>query len=1562
MVISPPYSIRFMRFLFRLLPVTLILLTAHLAFAQNFSFNCTNDTSINLCNTTQCLVIKAKIPDLKGLTDSYTINPITTNSSNCFPVYSQPDDSGGTPTNLTIDDRYTDIIPIGFDFPFFGTTYTQLVVSTNGYLSFDVSRANQSSHYQILNNGGTLSSTAGTPLDLPSSLYDRALVMGPYHDINPALTTSPNQKIQYITVGTAPHRKWILSFFKVPLYNCDNSIENTHQIILYESTGIIEVAVFSKQICTSWNQGRAMIGVQNFNRDQGIVVPGRAASSTPWGSQNMNESYRFVPSAGPSLFKRVELYDMAGALLYTGTAVPAGDGTLDVTFPQNCTIPLGTTPFVLKSVYTKIDDPTVEVFGIDTIRVTRSTSTELNATTTTTPSACGPNGSITVSVPNGVGIGPFIYTLNGVSQPPSSNRSYTFTGLPGGNHTVSVTAAAGCSSTLTVNVPSSGILSVTAPTSTGTSCSGASNGTIAAGIPSNGVAPFQYSVNGTSWQSNNVFTGLAPGNYTVYIRDNSGCISTPVSISVDQGPPMTTTAAGNPPSCNGATNGSITVTPPTTGVSPFQYSLNGGAIIQTSNVFTNLPPSFYSIVVTDAQGCVTAPIQVTVPNGSGNLNATATSTATSCSGVNNGTITINPASGSGPYQYSINSSPYQNGTTISNLAPGTYTIIVRDNAGCLSAPISVTVAQGNALLATATSTATSCTGVNNGSITITPTNGSGPYTYQLNGGTSQNSNIFNGVSAGNHNIIVTDGAGCVSAPIAVTVAVGPAITGTTSAIATTCNGASDGMVTVSPGTGNAPYQYAIDGGAFQSSNIFMGLASGNHTVIIKDAAGCTSASISVNVPAGAPLTGSATSTPTSCSGANDGTIVATFNGSAQDIFNLQPKFSLDGGPFQASGTFTNAAAGNHTIIINSINGCVSAPIPVSVATGLALTANVTTTPTSCSGAINGTITVTPTNGTGPFQYSIDGVNFQLSNTFTGLATGAYTISFRNNSGCQSTVAATVTPGQPLAGNVATNNVLCNGGNTGSITVSVSSNGAPPYQYSLDGVNWQISNTFNGLTAGSYSVRFRDNNNCNGQQSFTITEPAILNISPALESVLCNGQSNGKIMVAATGGTAPYQYSLNGTLYQSSNTFNVAAGTHTVYVRDVNGCVRNQVVSITEPSVLAATTSTIGASCAGLGSITVNANGGSGSYQYSIDGIIFQPSNVLNVPPGNYTVTIRDINGCTTTRSAIVGLINDLTVTPVGDETICEGTSVQLRPNSNATQFSWTNGSSLNASNIEQPIASPTVTTQYIVTATLGVCSANDTINVNVLPAPIADAGPGGDICFGQTYQLRGNGGVSYQWLPATYLSSASVNNPVSTPSQSIRYSLMVTDANGCQSLQPDIVQVNVTPPIVVQISKDTAVAMGDVFQLHASSVANNYVWSPGFGLNNIYDPNPIVTVTGDITYKVTATTNAGCKGEASVTLKVYKGPDIYVPTAFTPNGDGKNDVFRPFPVGIKNYTYFRVYNRWGQVIFSTSEFNKGWDGKVNGIEQPSGTYIWVIEGFTKDNKKISKKGTVTLIR
>ncbi len=427
---------------------------------QGFNFSCQKDTIVNGCSTT-CITLLAKIPDLYSGSTGFGVVTGNSPTASCQQLPPVLPNGPGSSTSLTTDDKYSDAINIGFPFTFYGTTYNQLVASTNGYVSFDATLANAFSHYAILNGGGFLSALTGTPQDLPSTLYDKALIMGPYHDINPFYTTSPNRLIQYTTVGTAPYRKWVLSFYKQPLFDCQASIENTHQIVLNESTGIIEVLIYSKQICSIWNDGRAMIGLQNATRDQGVMVPGRRASDPAWTVTSANnntiptESYFFIPTigtgtgTGTSLFKRVELYDLSGTLVATGTSTPAGNGQRTVSFPNVCSN-VGTTRFVIKSVYQKNDNPAVEIFGTDTVRIIKNGTTLTATAASVTTSCTTPNGTLTATVPAGSGNAPYQYSLNGGTFQTSSS----FTNVVPGNYVVIVKDALGCTAnaTATVNV------------------------------------------------------------------------------------------------------------------------------------------------------------------------------------------------------------------------------------------------------------------------------------------------------------------------------------------------------------------------------------------------------------------------------------------------------------------------------------------------------------------------------------------------------------------------------------------------------------------------------------------------------------------------------------------------------------------------------------------------------------------------------------------------------------------------------------------------------------------------------------------------------------------------------------------------------------------------------------------------------------------------------------------------------------------------------------------------------------------------------------------------------
>lgn len=725
------------------------------------------------------------------------------------------------------------------------------------------------------------------------------------------------------------------------------------------------------------------------------------------------------------------------------------------------------------------------------------------------------------------------------------------------------------------------------------------------------------------------------------------------------------------------------------------------------------------------------------------------------------------------------------------------------------------------------------------------------------------------------------------------------------------------------------------------------------------------------------LNATAAATNTAC-GPPSGTISVTVPGG---VGTPPYTYVLDGGaPVTGASpyTFTGVAQGPHTVVVTDASGGCTSTLNLTVNITTVLNATTTFTGTTCSGATNGTITVTTADGTGPYSFILDGGAPQtgpLPFTFSNVPSGPHTVVVTDQSnGCvTNTININIAAGPPIATTATKTDALCNGSATGTITVAQPSIGTAPFEYSLDGTTWQTGNVFTGLAAGTYTVYFREAGGCQGTLPITVAQPTVLATSVAASAAICNAQSNGTLIVAANGGVSPYQYSIDGTTWQAANIFNVPAGNYTVSIRDANGCISVQNATVTEPAVLAANSATTNASCDGGndGTIVVTATGGNNTYSYSIDGTNFQSSNQFNVAPGNYTVTVNDNLGCTTSFTTTVGLTNNLAFTQQTDPTICESKSTQLQLNSNATQFVWTPATGLSSTTISNPVANPTVTTQYIVTATLGRCSANDTVVVNVNAAPVPNAGPDGFICYGQNYRLQAaGGGTQYAWSPSTYLDNPAIANPLSTPSKDVVYTLSIlSDANGCASLVTDDMRIDVTPPIKVKtFPYDTIGYPGDQFQLLAvpsDSDVINYSWNPSIGLSDPTIPNPVVTVGAigqDVQYQVITSTIAGCRGEGYVKVRVYKGPDIYVPTGFSPNNDGKNDKFTPFPVGMKSYTYFRVFNRWGQLVFSTTKLNDGWDGRFGGTEQPGGVYVWMIEGLTKDNRVITKKGTVMLIR
>ncbi|MFM2358067.1 MAG: hypothetical protein RLY16_59 [Bacteroidota bacterium] len=636
--------------------------------ANAFSFACAKEVIVGCgVNGSGCFNLSAVIPNIHASSSSYTVNPLG-GAGGCFQPYINPGIPGAA-TNLTVDDVYTGAISLPFTFPFFGTNYNTVVASTNGLVSFDATRANAFSHYSILNSGGFLSATTGTPQDLPSVLYDKALIMGPYHDINPFYTTSPNRRIKYNVVGNAPHRKWILSFYKVPLFSssCQNLINNTHQIVLYEGTGIVEVFVFEKEICTAWNQGHAMIGMQNFNRDQAIMAPGRKASDAPWGTVNMNESWRFTPATGPSLFKRVELIDTAGNIIATGDTTTLDATTFNVNFQNICPTSTDTViKYIVKSTYAPFDNPGGEIYGMDTITVFRSRSLTVDVLTTNPRCNAGTDGTITINPTSGSA--PYQYSLDHGTTFQAGN-SFT---LPAGTYTVTIKDNNNCSKDTTITITEPAAI-YGGYTSTAVRCAGANNGSISV-VANTGTAPFEYGIDGGAYQATGTFS-VAGGSHVISIRDANGCVKD-TTLNVVEPIALGTAVVSTNVRCNAATDGTITVTA-SNGTAPYSYSIDG-INYQAGNSFT-VPAGTYTVRIKDANDCIKdTAITISQP---AVLAATAATNNATCSAVPNGQITVTANGGTAPFTYTIAgvSAPSGNVFTV---AQGSYVVNVLDANNC----------------------------------------------------------------------------------------------------------------------------------------------------------------------------------------------------------------------------------------------------------------------------------------------------------------------------------------------------------------------------------------------------------------------------------------------------------------------------------------------------------------------------------------------------------------------------------------------------------------------------------------------------------------------------------------------------------------------------------------------------------------------------------------------------------------------------------------------------------------------------------------------------------------
>ncbi|MGQ0738367.1 MAG: T9SS type B sorting domain-containing protein [Bacteroidota bacterium] len=379
--------------------------------------------------------------------------------------------------------------------------------------------------------------------------------------------------------------------------------------------------------------------------------------------------------------------------------------------------------------------------------------------------------------------------------------------------------------------------------------------------------------------------------------------------------------------------------------------------------------------------------------------------------------------------------------------------------------------------------------------------------------------------------------------------------------------------------------------------------------------------------------------------------------------------------------------------------------------------------------------------------------------------------------------------------------------------------------------------------------------------------------------------------------------------------------------------------------------------------------GNGNFAWSPPVNISNPNSPTpQVTPPVTTTYYVDLNagGCTNRDSVRVRVVNFVTLLPMNDTTICFGDTTQLRIVSDGLQYNWTPAAQIINPFVQNPFVITPVISTYSVTAVIGGCSETRSIIVTPVPYPTADAGEDISVCYNAPAQLSGiTDGSSWRWSPAGYVDNPSSLTPIAYPLRTTPFVFAAYDTRGCPKPGLDTVLITVFPRSKVSAGNDTAVIVGQPLQLNATG-GISYSWSPVVNLSASTIPDPVAVFNNPaagLQYQVTAIDTNGCSASAWIMIKVFKtGPMVFVPTAFTPNGDGLNDWLRPIGAGIKSIEYFSIYNRWGQLLFSTRQNGKGWDGRVNGALQATGTYVWAVKAVDYLDKPYFQKGVFTLIR
>ena len=968
-----------------------------------------------------------------------------------------------------------------------------------------------------------------------------------------------------------------------------------------------------------------------------------------------------------------------------------------------------------------------------------------------------------------------------------TNTSGTFTGLAAGDYSVRINQRKGSAScdyfeNYTISTPST---SLTADSSLVQDYTCLQDAIVEAQNVVGGTAPYEYSIDGVNFVSgvgSESFSGLTNGTYTITVRDANLCTFTTPSITIDPlNEPTDLTFVSTPVLCPALTS-DLTVSV-VDGNTPFVFEITAPAAIAATSItgttatFDGLSPNTYTFRVTDNKGCFYEETYTIDPITQITTTAQLDNNI-SCFNLSDGAVTFNVADFNTTYDYSITGPANFSGNAVNAnaipltaLDPGTYTIVVTDNETNCTATTDVTVAAPPAALTITNLDVTDLTcsilGSVPGSVTITAIDGWGGYEYELEDPTGasvgpQGNNTFSGLAdtTGNYIVTVRDAGGCeVTQTFSLTPTVAPVLAVSANSL---CYDSGVGLILTANVTsgGLAPFQYSVNGGAYQSNPQFTGLGPGSHTVEVVDARNCTdTATIDVfpTMSASASLV-----KDLDCSVSPNAEISITIAdgnpGYMYEVFRNGVSFQANAIVPASTFPYFTPTAGTYEFVITDTESCTITTNQIVVTDNNPPTVVEVTTDPLCATSSDGVVELQITGGRAPYQIVFDGSAPSTQVTYTGLAAGTYNYTVTDAKGCVTADSVTlIAPPVLLPGTVnLVQDYRCDNASA-TIQAITYGGGTPAYEFSIDGINFQPSDTFNtGITNGSYTITIRDANGCTAVTPAIVIDPLDppTDLTFAATAATCPAIVSD-VTVTVVDGNAPFTYEIIAPALSATNNGNnnlflgLAPDTYTFRVTDDKGCTYEEsytVVDIPRVDAIWQLTNNVSCLVATDGAFTFTVSDFATTYSYTVENsgaVVIQSQNNINL----------------TTPIAVAGVAADTyTVTITDDTTNCSVVTTAT-------------------------ISAPAAALDFTFANTPVTCIENSTVTVSAT-----------DGWGSYEYQLENTVG------PAIVYAYQGSNTFIDVPAGS--YTIYVRDASGCEVTKPITIVPAQTPSIALEPTSD----------------------------------------------------------------------------------------------------------------------------------------------------------------